>query len=80
MVDIWQQEKNLTKAAKVLGESKSQLHTRETTAKTKVLIKCNLFPHEKSPKARAGNYSEIWFDVYNLCVTECLFSISFKRS
>lgn len=54
MVDIWQQEKNLTKAAKVLGESKSQLHTRETTAKTKVLIyTCNkLFPlkilHEES--------------------------------
>ncbi|XP_049300946.1 dedicator of cytokinesis protein 1 isoform X1 [Anopheles funestus] len=36
MFDIRQQEKNLTKAAKVLGESKSQLHTRETTAKTKV--------------------------------------------
>ncbi|XP_058117001.1 dedicator of cytokinesis protein 1 [Anopheles coustani] len=36
MFDIRQQEKNLTKAARVLGESKSQLHTRETTAKTKV--------------------------------------------
>lgn len=36
MNDIWQQEKNLTKAAKVLGESKSQLHTRESAAKTKV--------------------------------------------
>lgn len=36
MFDIRQQEKNLIKAAKVLGESKSQLHTRETTAKTKV--------------------------------------------
>ncbi|XP_052869684.1 dedicator of cytokinesis protein 1 [Anopheles cruzii] len=36
MCDIRQQEKNLIKAAKVLGESKSQLHTRETTAKTKV--------------------------------------------
>uniref|UniRef100_A0A8W7NFN6 Signaling protein n=1 Tax=Anopheles atroparvus TaxID=41427 RepID=A0A8W7NFN6_ANOAO len=36
MFDLRQQEKNLTKAAKVLGESKSQLHTRETTAKTKV--------------------------------------------
>ncbi|XP_055851030.1 dedicator of cytokinesis protein 1 isoform X1 [Episyrphus balteatus] len=34
--DIWQQEKNLTKAAKVLGQLKSQLHTRETTAKLKV--------------------------------------------
>ncbi|KAL7025418.1 hypothetical protein ACKWTF_013468 [Chironomus riparius] len=36
MSDIWQQEKNLTKAAKILGESKSQLHARESTAKTKV--------------------------------------------
>ncbi|XP_062554815.1 dedicator of cytokinesis protein 1 isoform X2 [Armigeres subalbatus] len=36
MFDIRQQEKNLIKAAKILGESKSQLHTRETTAKTKV--------------------------------------------
>ncbi|XP_035891383.1 dedicator of cytokinesis protein 2 isoform X4 [Anopheles stephensi] len=36
MFDIRQQEKNLNKAARVLGESKSQLHTRETTAKTKV--------------------------------------------
>lgn len=36
MSDIWQQEKNLKKAAKVLGELKSHLHTRETTAKTKV--------------------------------------------
>uniref|UniRef100_A0A1I8NGF6 Signaling protein n=1 Tax=Musca domestica TaxID=7370 RepID=A0A1I8NGF6_MUSDO len=34
--DIWQQEKNLSKAAKVLGQLKSQLHTRETTAKQKV--------------------------------------------
>jgi hypothetical protein len=34
--DIWQQEKNLTKAAKVLGEKKSHLHQRETIAKTKV--------------------------------------------
>lgn len=34
--DMWQHEKNLTKAARVLGESKSHLHTRETTAKTKV--------------------------------------------
>ncbi|CAD7083698.1 unnamed protein product [Hermetia illucens] len=33
---IWQHEKNLTKAAKVLGESKSHLHTRETTAKSKI--------------------------------------------
>lgn len=38
MSDIWQQEKNLTKAAKILGESKSQLHARESTAKTKVLF------------------------------------------
>jgi hypothetical protein len=37
MSDIWQQEKNLTKAAKILGESKSHLHARESTAKTKVL-------------------------------------------
>lgn len=36
MNDIWQQEKNLTKAAKVLGELKSHLHTRESAAKTKV--------------------------------------------
>ncbi|KFB45954.1 AGAP004320-PA-like protein [Anopheles sinensis] len=36
MCDIRQHEKNLTKAARVLGESKSQLHTRENTAKTKV--------------------------------------------
>ncbi|XP_031633257.1 dedicator of cytokinesis protein 1 isoform X2 [Contarinia nasturtii] len=36
MNDIWQQEKNLTKAAKVLGELKSHLHTRESPAKTKV--------------------------------------------
>ncbi|XP_054081200.1 dedicator of cytokinesis protein 1 isoform X2 [Zeugodacus cucurbitae] len=34
--DIWQQEKNLSKAAKVLGQLKSDLHTRETTAKQKV--------------------------------------------
>ncbi|XP_053947178.1 dedicator of cytokinesis protein 1 [Anastrepha ludens] len=34
--DIWQQEKNLSKAAKVLGQLKSHLHTRETTAKQKV--------------------------------------------
>ncbi|XP_034662928.1 dedicator of cytokinesis protein 1 isoform X1 [Drosophila subobscura] len=34
--DIWQQEKNLSKAAKVLGQSKSQLHTRETTANKKI--------------------------------------------
>lgn len=37
MSDIWQQEKNLTKAARVLGEKKSHLHTRESTAKTKVM-------------------------------------------
>lgn len=36
MFDIRQQEKNLKKAAKVLGELKSHLYTRETTAKTKV--------------------------------------------
>lgn len=36
MSDIWQQEKNLTKAAKVLGELKSHLHTRESSAKMKV--------------------------------------------
>lgn len=36
MNDIWQQQKNLTKAAKVLGESKTHLHTRESAAKTKV--------------------------------------------
>lgn len=36
MSDIWQQEKNLSKAAKVLGVKNSSLHTRETTAKTKV--------------------------------------------
>ncbi|XP_068155287.1 dedicator of cytokinesis protein 1 isoform X1 [Drosophila tropicalis] len=34
--DIWQQEKNLSKAAKVLGQLKSQLHTRETTANKKI--------------------------------------------
>ncbi|KAJ6638701.1 Dedicator of cytokinesis protein 1 [Pseudolycoriella hygida] len=34
--DIWQQEKNLTKAAKVLGVKNAHLHTRETSAKTKV--------------------------------------------
>lgn len=38
MSDIWQQVKQLTKAAKILGESKSQLHARESTAKTKVLF------------------------------------------
>lgn len=36
MNDIWQQQKNLTKAARVLGESKTHLHTRESAAKTKV--------------------------------------------
>lgn len=36
MSDIWQQEKNLTKAAKILGESKGALHNRESSAKTKV--------------------------------------------
>ncbi|KAH8388441.1 hypothetical protein KR093_006384, partial [Drosophila rubida] len=34
--DIWQQEKNLSKAAKVLGQKKSHLHTRETTANKKI--------------------------------------------
>lgn len=34
--DIRQQEKNLSKAAKVLGETTSLLHTRETSTKTKV--------------------------------------------
>lgn len=38
MSDIWQQEKNLTKAAKILGESKSHLHLRESTTKTKVIF------------------------------------------
>lgn len=38
MSDIWQQEKNLSKAAKVLGVKNSRLHTRETTAKTKVIF------------------------------------------
>lgn len=38
MSELWQQQKNLTKAAKVLGELKSNLHTRESTAKTKVLF------------------------------------------
>lgn len=42
MSDIWQQEKNLTKAAKVLGESKSHLHTRESSAKTKVKLLNNI--------------------------------------
>uniref|UniRef100_A0A1B0CEY6 Dedicator of cytokinesis protein 1 n=1 Tax=Lutzomyia longipalpis TaxID=7200 RepID=A0A1B0CEY6_LUTLO len=36
MSELWQQQKNLTKAAKVLGELKSNLHTRESTAKTKI--------------------------------------------
>lgn len=36
MNDFWQHEKNLTKAAKVLGELKSHLHNRESAAKTKV--------------------------------------------
>ncbi|KAH8264463.1 hypothetical protein KR038_008866, partial [Drosophila bunnanda] len=34
--DIWQQEKNLSKAAKVLGQKKSQLHTCDTTANKKI--------------------------------------------
>ncbi|KRG01267.1 dedicator of cytokinesis protein 1 isoform X1 [Drosophila mojavensis] len=34
--DIWQQEKNLSKAAKVLGQKKSHLHTRDTTANKKI--------------------------------------------
>lgn len=38
MSDMWQHEKNLTKAAKILGEKKSHLHARESTAKTKVLF------------------------------------------
>ena len=36
MFDIRQHEKNLSKAARVLGELKSHLHTRETAAKSKV--------------------------------------------
>lgn len=36
--DIWQLEKNNKKVAKVLGVDKSQLHTRETSAKTKVTV------------------------------------------
>ncbi|XP_017848453.1 dedicator of cytokinesis protein 1 isoform X2 [Drosophila busckii] len=34
--DILQQEKNLSKAAKVLGQKKCQLHTRETSANKKI--------------------------------------------
>ncbi|XP_037029968.1 dedicator of cytokinesis protein 1 isoform X7 [Bradysia coprophila] len=40
--DIWQQEKNLTKAAKVLGVKNAHLHTRETSAKTKVVECVNI--------------------------------------
>lgn len=47
MNDIWQQEKNLTKAAKVLGELKSHLHTRESAAKTKVKRKCDANANQK---------------------------------
>lgn len=48
MSDIWQQEKNLTKAARILGESKSQLHSRESSAKTKVKRACEIeFSFEK---------------------------------
>lgn len=38
-----QQEKNLDKAAKVLGYTKSELHSRETSAKTEVFMKFNKF-------------------------------------
>ena len=36
--DLWQHEKNLKKAAKILGEDKSHLYARESTTKTKVLF------------------------------------------
>lgn len=39
--DLWQHEKNLKKAAKILGEDKSHLYARESTTKTKVLFVMN---------------------------------------
>lgn len=46
MSDMWQHEKNLTKAAKILGEKKSHLHARESTAKTKVLLSTSKISNE----------------------------------
>jgi hypothetical protein len=60
--DIWQQEKNLKKAAKILGESKSQLHARESTAKTKV---CEEVKRDEEDKKRAN------FDFFFIIV--CVF-------
>lgn len=70
MNDIWQQEKNLTKAAKVLGELKSHLHTRESAAKTKVTtqFKDQTVTSEMRMKHAVGVYFHFFFFLSRLSV------------
>lgn len=67
MCDIWLQEKNLKKAAKILGEKKVHLHARESTTKSKVLFHVN-----DTKKVKEKFYGHIFygflFCLYRSCV------------